>query len=140
MRELIKGVKDRGSRSLADHANEENVESGSMTPVSKRSNLSKDIAVSKSEKQKTANRMTSVMLQNVGLRDMKHVIALANKHGYKFGSNGTVETCLDWLDEKRIYDARAIEAVLTAPNQSYAWLNENFNRMNGRLLTLGLVS
>ncbi len=84
--------------------------------------------------------MTSVMLQDVGLREMKHVINIANKHNYKFGSDGTVETCLDWLEEKHIFDARAIKVVLTAPNQSYAYLNENFIRMNGRRLTLGLIA
>lgn len=84
--------------------------------------------------------MTSITLQDVGLREMKHVIELANKHNYKFGSDGTVETCLDWLDGKHIYDSRAIVRVLTAPNQSYAFLNENFNRMNGRRLTLGLIA
>ena len=71
---------------------------------------------------------------------MKHVIALANKHNYKFGSDGSVETCLDWLHEKRVYDSRAIVRVLTAPNQSYAYLNENMNRMNGRRLTLRLIA
>jgi hypothetical protein len=80
------------------------------------------------------------MLQDVGLREIKHVINIANKHNYKFGSDGTVETCLDWPEEKHIFDARAIKVVLTAPNQSYAYLNENFNRMNGCGLTLGLIA
>ena len=116
------------------------LDSGKMTPSSNRTNFPKNIVASESEKQKTTNRMTSVMLRDVGLRDMKHVRALANKHNYQFGSDGTVETCLDWLEEKHIFDARAIKVVLTAPNQSYAYLNENFNRMNGRRLTLGLIA
>ena len=135
-------IKDHWQRcgSPADYANEKNDRSCLMTPIPKQSIFPKDMTVSMSEKQETANRMTSVIVQEVGLREMKHVIALANKHGYKFGSDGTIETCLDWLGEKSIYGTLAIEAVLTAPNLSYAWLNENFNRLNGRRLTLGLVS
>lgn len=46
--------------------------------------------------------MTTVTLQDVALREIEHMITLANKHGYKFGSDGTVETYLDRLDEKRV--------------------------------------
>ena len=66
-------------------------------------------------------------------------MALAKQYNYTYNSNGTVETCLDWLEEKGIYDRRAVEAVFVAPNQCYSYLNDNFNRMNGRRLTLGLI-
>ncbi|MCY3613887.1 MAG: hypothetical protein OXH03_02200 [Bacteroidetes bacterium] len=64
--------------------------------------------------------MTTVTLQDVALREIEHGITLANKHSYRFGSDGMVETCLDWLDEKRVYDAHATKAELTAPNQPFA--------------------